>query len=73
MATVEQLSSSGSQLDGVPAELEDAVRFGGACLTQAAGVLLRLPQEVVAQAIVSLSRFWTGAEGGSLLDIAVKV
>lgn len=35
----------------------DSVRFAQAQLTQAAGVLLRLPQEVIAQAIVIITRF----------------
>ncbi|KAF2712652.1 hypothetical protein K504DRAFT_427146 [Pleomassaria siparia CBS 279.74] len=66
LATVAQLETSGSQLDGIPADLEDSIRFAGARLTQAAGILLRLPQEVIAQAIVVFSRFWVGPEGGSL-------
>jgi hypothetical protein len=39
---------------------EDAqsIRFVQGELTQAAGVLLRLPQEVVANALVILQRFW---------------
>jgi hypothetical protein len=68
LATVAQLETSGSQLDGIPADLEDSIRFASARLTQAAGVLLRLPQEVIAQAIVTLSRFWLGPEGGSLAE-----
>jgi cyclin L len=35
-----------------------SIRFVQAELTQAAGVLLRLPQEVIANAIVILQRFW---------------
>ena len=68
LATVAQLETSGSQLDGIPPDLEDSIRFAGARLTQAAGILLRLPQEVIAQAIVVFSRFWTGPEGGSLAE-----
>ncbi|KAF2271826.1 uncharacterized protein EI97DRAFT_387127 [Westerdykella ornata] len=68
LATVAQLETSGSQLDGVPSDLEDSVRFAGARLTQAAGILLRLPQEVIAQAIVIFTRFWVGPEGGSLAE-----
>jgi hypothetical protein len=39
---------------------EDAqsIRFVQGELTQAAGVLLRLPQEVAANALVVLQRFW---------------
>lgn len=35
-----------------------SIRFVQAQMTQAAGVLLRLPQEVIATAIVILQRFW---------------
>ncbi|EAT84275.2 hypothetical protein SNOG_07999 [Parastagonospora nodorum SN15] len=68
LATVSQLETSGSLLDGIPADLEDSVRFAGARLTQAAGILLRLPQEVIAQAIVVFMRFWLGPDGGSLVE-----
>ncbi|EME41897.1 hypothetical protein DOTSEDRAFT_74074 [Dothistroma septosporum NZE10] len=68
LATSLQLETSASQLDGVPSELEDSVRFETARLTQAAGVLLRLPQVIIAHAIVILQRFWTGPDGGSLLE-----
>ncbi len=73
LATVEQLSSSSSQLDGVPADLESSLRFAGAQLTQAAGILLRLPQEIIAQAIVLFYRFYVGSEGGSFRINALKV
>lgn len=73
LATAEQLASSGSQLDGVPADLETSLIFAGARLTQVAGILLRLPQDIVAQAIVVFTRFWIGPEGGSLREYAVKV
>lgn len=68
LATVAQLETSASQLDGVPTDLEDSIRFAGARLTQAAGILLRLPQEVIAQAIVVFTRFWVGPDGGSLAE-----
>lgn len=73
LATIEQLSTSSSQLDGVPADLESSLRFAGAQLTQAAGILLRLPQEIIAQAIVIFYRFYVGSEGGSFTINAVKV
>lgn len=73
LATVAQLESSGSQLDGIPQDLEDSIRYAGARLTQAAGVLLRLPQEVIAQAIIVFMRFWVGAEGGSLAEFGAGV
>ncbi|KAK3167597.1 hypothetical protein OEA41_010724 [Lepraria neglecta] len=72
LTTIEQLSTSSSQLDRVPADLESSLRFAGAQLTQAAGILLRLPQEIIAQAIVILYRFYVGSEGGSFRINAVK-
>lgn len=68
-----QLDASASQLDGVPKDLEDSVRFETARLIQAAGILLRLPQEIIAQAIVTLQRYWSGPDGGSLLESDSKV
>ena len=73
LVTSEQLATSSSQLDGVPTDLEASVRNAGAQLIQAAGVLLRLPQQIIAQAIVILYRFYVGAEGGSVRINAVKV
>lgn len=68
-----QLETSATQLDGVPKELEDSVRFATARLLQAAGILLRLPQELIAQSIILLYRFWVGADGGSMLETDPKV
>jgi len=73
LVTVDQLSTSSSQLDGVPADLESSIRFAGAQLTQAAGILLRLPQEIVSRAIVVFYRFYVGSEGGSFIINAAKV
>lgn len=73
LATPSQLTSSSSSLDGIPSDLEASIRFAGALLTQAAGVLLRLPQDVIAQAIVIFTRFWIGPEGGSLAIYSAKV
>ena len=73
LATVSQVSSSSSQLDGISADLEASIRYAGANLTQAAGILLRLPQEVIATAIVTFTRFYTGPEGGSFRIHAAKV
>src|ERR1700742_3781736 len=73
LATADQLTSSGSQLDSVPAELETSAIFLGARLTQFAGILLRLQQDTIAQAIVIFTRFWIGPEGGSLREYSVKV
>ncbi len=73
LSTPEQLSKSSSQLDGVTADLESSIRFAGAQLTQAAGILLRLPQETIAQAIIVFLRFYIGPEGGSFRINAAKV
>lgn len=73
LASVAQLEVSSSQLDGVPQDLENSVRFTASQLIQAAGPLLRLPQDVVARAIVIFSRFWVGPEGGSLREHGAKV
>ena len=73
LATLEQLSSSSSQLDGLSAELENSVRYAGTQITQAAGILLRLPQEIIAQAMVIFIRFYTGPEGGNFLINSAKV
>ena len=73
LVTPDQLTSSGSQLDHVPADLETSAIFLGARLTQIAGILLRLQQDTIAQAIVIFTRFWVGPEGGSLREYSVKV
>ena len=73
IVTIDQLSSSSSQLDGLSIEFENSIRFAGVQLTQAAGLLLRLPQEIIAQAIVIFTRFYTGPEGGSFLMNSAKV
>lgn len=68
LATVAKLEGTASQLQGIPQEIEHFARFDAARLTQAAGILLRLPQEIVAQSIIILQRFYVGADGGSLLE-----
>jgi cyclin L len=73
LAARDQLETSGSQLDGVPPDLEKSAIYGAARLTQTAGILLRLPQNVVAQAIVICTRFWIGPDGGSLREHAAFV
>jgi len=73
LATISQLESSGSQLDGVPPDMESSLKFAGSALTQAAGVLLNLPQDVIAQAIITFARFWIGPEGGSLKEFGIEV
>ncbi|KAJ6110286.1 hypothetical protein N7486_002521 [Penicillium sp. IBT 16267x] len=72
LATLDQLSNSSSSIDGVPSDLETSIRCAGAQLTQAAGVLLGLSQDIIAQAIVIFTRFWLGADGGSLRIYSAK-
>ena len=57
LATAEQLYRR-SSLGALPPDLQDAIFFATQCLTQAAGLLLRLPQSVTAQANVILARYW---------------
>lgn len=72
LVTPDQLTTTSSQLDGIPVDLEASLRFTGAQLTQAAGILLRLPQELIVQAIVLFYRFYVGSEGGSFLINSVQ-
>ena len=72
-ATIEQLQHSASELDGVPPDLERSLRYQAARLTQAAGILLRIPQTTIAEAIVILTRFYTGPEGGSFALNSIRV
>ena len=73
LVTVDQLSTSSSQLDGISPDLEASLRFAGSRLTQAAGVLLRLPQEVIVQAVIIFCRFYVGPEAGSFKINALQV
>ena len=73
LASPLQLEISASQLDGVPRDIEDSVHYETARLLQVAGILLRLPQEIIAQSVVTLQRFWAGPDGGSLLDFGAQV
>jgi hypothetical protein len=57
LATAEQLYKNVSN-NALPIELQDSIRFYTARLTQAAGLLLRLPQSITAQANVHLFRYW---------------
>ena len=72
LVTPDQLTTTSSQLDGIPADLEASLRFTGTQLTQAAGILLHLPQELIVQAIVLFYRFYVGSEGGSFLINSVQ-
>lgn len=73
LATVEQLSTSSSSLDGVSSDLEASIRYAGLQVTQAAGILLQLSQDIVVQAMVLFTRFYLGPEGGSFRVNSAKV
>ncbi|KAI5297591.1 hypothetical protein KEM56_004699, partial [Ascosphaera pollenicola] len=49
-----------------------SIRYAAQRLTQAAGILLDLPQDVIAHAIVIFTRFWMGPDGGSLAVHSAK-
>ncbi|KAG8626462.1 hypothetical protein KVT40_005407 [Elsinoe batatas] len=72
LATPDQLSQSASQLAGVPRDLEESTRYRTSSIIQAVGILLRLPQQTIAETIVIFCRFWIGSKGGSLLDHSAK-
>ncbi|KAI2781973.1 cyclin-like protein [Daldinia loculata] len=57
LATVDQLYQRTS-FSALPSDLQDAIFFATQRLTQAAGILLRIPQSVTAQANVVLARYW---------------
>ncbi|TDZ31793.1 Cyclin-L2 [Colletotrichum spinosum] len=57
LATAEQLYKRNS-FSSLPADLQDVILFATQCLTQAAGVLLDLPQSTTAQANVLVARYW---------------
>lgn len=57
LATAEQLYQR-QNLSLLPNDLQDVIFYMTQSLTQAAGVLLQLPQSVTAQANVVLARYW---------------
>lgn len=73
LVTPQQLLRSASQLHGMSRQLEEAVRYRASSAIQAVGILLRLPQQMIAQAIVIYLRFWLGTDGGSLLRYNAQV
>ncbi|KAI0406237.1 cyclin-like protein [Xylaria palmicola] len=58
LATVDQLCRRTASFGALPSDLQDAIFYATQSLTQAAGLLLRLPQSVTAQASVMLARYW---------------
>ena len=57
LATTAQLYES-SSANLLPIEIQESIRYYTGRLTQAAGILLRLPQDTTAQANVLLYRYW---------------
>ncbi|KAF3806585.1 hypothetical protein GCG54_00008100 [Colletotrichum gloeosporioides] len=57
LATAEQLYKRNT-FSSLPADLQDVIFYETQILTQAAGVLLDLPQSTTAQANVLLARYW---------------
>lgn len=57
LATPSQLYHR-SSFSALPQDLQEAVFITTQCLTQAAGLLLELPQSVTAHASVILARYW---------------
>ncbi|TAQ84434.1 hypothetical protein B7494_g7240 [Chlorociboria aeruginascens] len=57
LVTADQLYQK-SISNTLPIELQDSIRYYTSRLTQAAGILLRLPQDVTARANVLLYRYW---------------
>lgn len=72
LVTAEQLYSLQDD-DGSRAENGQSLRFTQALLSQAAGVLLRLPQEVIATSLVLLQRFWSECHGQGHATADLKV
>lgn len=57
LATADQLYRRNT-LSSLPRDLQETIFYSTQVLTQAAGLLLRLPQSVTAQANVLLARYW---------------
>lgn len=57
LATASQLYQKSSS-NALPVEIQESIRYYAARLTQAAGILLQLPQDITAQANVLLFRYW---------------
>ncbi|KFY56286.1 hypothetical protein V496_06731 [Pseudogymnoascus sp. VKM F-4515 (FW-2607)] len=62
LVSPEQLASCARINAGHPQSIQDRIRFSTAKVTQSAGILLRLPQSVSAQAVVLLYRYWAVEE-----------
>lgn len=71
LATLDQLRWNVSG-DTVSGEVRDLIKYEASRLISTAGILLRLPQNLIAQAIVLLCRYWT-TPGISMLDHDARV
>jgi len=71
LASAEQLSNRASNSQ-FPSDALDAVFVAVQCLTQAAGLLLDIPQSTTAQANVVLARYWV-SEPPETLEFSVRV
>ncbi|KAJ1990907.1 hypothetical protein GGI25_003368 [Coemansia spiralis] len=58
LITLKQINASPSQTRGMPAELEADMRAYGCHLIQSAGIILRVPQVVMASAQILFQRFY---------------
>jgi hypothetical protein len=58
LSTPTQLFTLNTLHSPLPPDLQASIRFYTARLTQAGGLLLRLPQDITAQANVLLFRYW---------------
>lgn len=56
----------------LPQDLQEAIFISTQCLTQAAGLLLELPQSVTAQANVLLARYWLSGGGPMAHEFSVR-
>lgn len=70
LATASQLQQR-NHYSSLPSDLQDIVFYATQCLTQAAGMLLELPQSTTAQANVLLARYWL-VESPMLHELSVR-
>lgn len=66
LATSVQLRRSASAQDGLGPDLESSIRYASSLLVQRTGILLYLPQDLIARAIVLFHRSIVGLDGLSL-------
>lgn len=73
LVTAEQLHSL-QEDDQSRVQNAQSLRYAQAILAQAAGILLRLPQAVIATSLVLLQRFWVEGhgQGHAMADLKVQ-